>query len=194
MPKKTPNKKLQKLVNFIFEVGTAKNIFRSHRQVLPWANDTVASHSFRTAIIGLFLAELEGADKNKVMRMCLFHDLAELRTGDANYIQKFYRSEDEHKAIREQWKDLMGGHEIKKLLSEYMARKTKEAAIAKDADNLDQLALQIEYLPDGSYSQKRWNGRILRMIKTKLARQLADLMIKSPPFKWLYDFLDSKKK
>jgi len=187
------NKKLEKIVNFVFEIGTAKNVIRSHHQYLRNANDSIAAHSFRTAIIGLVLADLEKADKDKVVRMCLLHDLAELRTGDANFVNSFYRTENEEKAIKDQWSNVPVGKETIELLKEYNKRKTKEAVVAKDADNLDQIFLQREYLPENSSDLKRWHNHIVQKIRTISARRIADLALKTNPLKWLYDFADLQK-
>jgi len=182
------SKKFNKIVNFIFEVGTASNIIRSHHQILRNANDTIASHSFRVAIIGLILADLEKVDKDKIIKMCLLHDLAELRTGDANFINRFYRVDEEEKAIKNQWSDIPSGKAMIKLLNEYNARKTKEAIIAKDADSLDQIFLQREYLPAKSYDLKKWHNHITRQLKSASACKIARLTLKTNPLKWLYDF------
>jgi len=184
-------KNLSKIINFIFEVGTAKNILRTHHQVLRNSDDNVASHSFRVAIIGLILADLEDANKDKVVMMCLLHDLAELRTGDANFIHKFYRKEDEEKAIKEQWADIPIGEEIIELLSEYNKRETKEAITAKDADILEQIFLQKEYMSDKSYDLQRWHNNMAKELKTASAREIADSALETNPLKWLYDFSDS---
>lgn len=185
---------LEKIVNFIFEVGTARNILRSQHQILKNSNDLISSHSFETAIIGLILADLEKADKGKVITMCLLHDLPELRTGDANFINSFYRVDKEEKAIKDQWSGIPGGEEIIKLLSEYNEGETKEAIVAKDADILNQIFLQREYLPQNSYDLKRWHNHQLQGIKTASARQIANLALKTNPLKWVYDFSDSQKK
>jgi len=179
---------LKTIVNFLYEVGTAKNIVRSHRQVLKNANDTIAAHSFRTAIIGLILAELENANEDKVLKMCLLHDLAELRTGDANFINKYYRVEDEEKAIQDQWKDIVGGKKVTSLLKEYNKRKSKEAIVAKDADILDQIFLQKEYLSQRPYDFKKWHTYHEKRLKTKSALQIARLVFKTESMDWVYDF------
>ena len=61
-----------------------------HQQVLLAHDptDNIASHSFRAAFIGYFLAKQLKADANKVLKMCLLHDLEEIRTGDHNWIHK----------------------------------------------------------------------------------------------------------
>ena len=187
---KKKNRKLEKIINFIFEAGTGRNIVRSPHQVLRQANDTISSHSFRVAIIGLILADMEKVNKDKVVKMCLLHDIAELRTGDSNFINKFYRNEEEKKAIKDQWVEIPGGKEIIKLLSEYNARKTKEAIVAKDADNLDQIFLQREYLPEKSYDLRKWHNHITRKLETTSARKISNLALKTNPIKWVYDFSD----
>lgn len=184
---------LRKIVNFLFEVGTARNIFRTHHQVIRWSNDTIASHSFRTAIIGLILARLENMDEDKVFKMCLLHDLAELRTGDANFINKYYRTENEEKAIQEQWKNIIGGKKIISLLKEYNDRKSKEARVSKDADILDQIFLQKEYLSQSPYDFKKWHSYHEKRLKTKSALKIARLVFKTRAMDWVYDFADSVK-
>lgn len=106
------------LADFIFEMGTLRNMRRMHSQVIPNSNDTIASHSFRTAIIGYLLAELEGVNKEKVIEMALFHDIAEARTGDANFIHHFYVEQKEEKAHHEQTENIPNGKDIESLLKE----------------------------------------------------------------------------
>lgn len=184
----------KKIVNFLYEVGTARNIVRSHCQVIRDANDTIAAHSFRVAIIGLILAESEKADKNKVLKMCLLHDLAELRTGDAHSVNKYYRVEQEEKAIKDQWKDIIGGKEMRSLLKEYNERKSKESRVAKDADVLEQIFLEKEYFPENSYDLKRWHNHMKKQLKTETSLKIDKLAFKTRPIGWVYDFSDSIEK
>jgi len=181
------------IVNFLYEVGTARNIVRGHCQLIRNADDTIAAHSFRTAIIGLILAELEETNEDKALKMCLLHDLAEIRTGDANFINKYYRVEQEEKAIQGQWKDIVGGKKVISLLKEYNERKSKEAIVAKDADILDQIFLQKEYLFHRPYDFKKWHDNMERQVKTKSALKIARLVFKTRTMDWLYDFAKSIK-
>lgn len=185
---------LKEIVNFLFEVGTARNIIRSHCQAIKEADDTIAAHSFRTAIIGLILAKMEDVDEDKVFKMCLLHDLAELRTGDANFINKHYRTENEEKAVRDQWKNIIGGKKIISLLKEYNDRKSKEARVSKDADILDQIFLQKEYLSQSPYDFKKWHDYAEHQIKTRSALKIAQLVFRTRAMDWVYDFADSVKK
>jgi len=137
---------------------------------------------------------LEKADSDKVVKMCLLHDLAEVRTGDSNFVNKFYRVEEEEKAINDQWSGMPGGEEAISLLDEYNGKKTKEAIIAKDADNLDQIFLQKEYLSERPYDLKRWHEHIARHLKTSSARQIADLVLNTNSLKWVYNLDEAAKK
>ncbi len=90
--------------------------------------------------IGYALASLEGnVDVGKVVQMCLFHDIAEARSLDHNYVAQKYVTVDEEKIIHEQTMDLPFGDGIRALLHEYIERTSKESLLAKDADDLELL-------------------------------------------------------
>jgi len=181
-------KKLGRIVDFLFEVGTLQNMQRMHSQYLRLAKETIAEHSFRTAIIAKVLAELEGADGNKAMSMGLFHDLAEARTGDANFVHKLYIKQEEKKAHREQLNGVPSGEEIIKLLDEFREQRTKEAIVAKDADRIDQILLQREYLQGQPHDFELWHKNIAKDLQTESAKQLAKKIKERNPLQWLYNF------
>jgi len=181
-------KKVSRIVDFLFEVGTLQNMRRMHSQYLRLAKETIAEHSFRTAIIAQVLAELEGADNNKAMKMGLFHDLAEVRTGDANFVHKRYVKQEERKAYQDQLKGVPSAEEIIKLLDEFNEQETKEAMVAKDADRIDQILLQREYLQGKPYDFERWHKNIAKDLQTKSAQQLAEEIKDRNPLQWLYNF------
>ena len=70
---------LKKITNFFFEIASMRRITRAHSQVIPYVNENIADHSFRVTIIGMILAKMENCDENKIIKMCLFHDVAETR-------------------------------------------------------------------------------------------------------------------
>ncbi|MCK5122631.1 MAG: HD domain-containing protein [Candidatus Pacebacteria bacterium] len=181
-----------KITDLLFEVGTLRNMRRMHSQTLPQANDTIASHSFETAIIGMLLAKMENADENKVLKMCLFHDIAETRTGDANFIHSHYVKADEEKVIRDQYSGTPLEKEIIEILDEYNKEKSKEAIIAKDADSISQIISQCNYLKD-SKDLARWNRHTIKRLKTKSAKKLAKTIINKNSFDWFYNFSDATK-
>lgn len=178
----------KKIVDFLFEVGSLQNMQRMHSQVLRLADETIAEHSFRAGIIAMVLAELEGVDKEKAMKMAFFHDLAEARIGDANFVHHFYVKQEERRAYQEQLKDIPGGREIIKLLDEFNRQETKEAIVVRDADRLDQILLQREYLQDKPQDFKLWHQNMAKDLKTKSAKELAREVKRHNPLQWVYNF------
>ena len=189
---KSQKKNYNKIADLLFEVGTLRNMKRMHSQILSQANDTLASHSFETAIIGMLLAKMENADENKVLKMCLFHDIAEARTGDANFIHSHYVKQNEEKAVRDQYSGTPLKEEVIEILDEHNKRKSKEAIISKDADLLSQIISQCNYLKD-SKDLARWNRHTIKRLKTKSAKDLAKAIMKRNPFEWFYNFSDATK-
>ena len=181
-----------KIADLLFEIGTLRNMKRMHCQTLPQANDTIASHSFEVAIIGMILAEMENVDENKVLKMCLFHDVAKARTGDANFIHSHYVKMDEEKAIRDQYFETPLEEEIIEILDEYNKRKSKESIIAKDADLINQTLLQCNYLKK-SEDLTRWNRHSMKLLKTRSAKTLTKTITERSPFEWFYNFPDATR-
>ena len=124
-------------IDFLYELGTLRHTNRSWVQFggLPFAN--VAEHTFRTAMIAMLIALREGAKVERVVQMALVHDLHESRVGDANYVQKMYRSDDVESAWLEMGCKTSGASHLRGLHEEMSAGKTLEAKIVKDADKLD---------------------------------------------------------
>jgi putative hydrolase of HD superfamily len=187
---KKQNTNFNKIADLLFEIGTLRNMKRMHCQTLPQANDTIASHSFEVAIIGMILAKMENVDENKVLKMCLFHDIAEARTGDANFIHSHYVKANEKKAIKDQCSETPLEKEIIEILDEYIERKSKESIIAEDADLINQIISQCNYLKD-SKDLDRWNRHSIKGLKTKSAKELAKTITKRSPFEWFYNFPDA---
>ena len=105
---------MKEIVNFLFEVGMLQKTPRSGFQFLGSGDESVAEHILRTLYIAYALCKLEpGVDEWRVMKLCLFHDLPEARTGDMNYVNKKYVEVDEEKAVRDLTQTLFFGDEIK---------------------------------------------------------------------------------
>jgi putative hydrolase of HD superfamily len=63
--------------------------------------------------------------------------MSESRSGDLHYVSRQYSSRDESKAIQDTLGQTILEKELIELWEEYEEKKTKEAQIVKDADNLD---------------------------------------------------------
>ncbi len=151
------DKQTGRIAQFLFEVSTLRFITRSHRQTLfeNDPSDNIASHSFNVAMIGFFLAKMEEVNWQKVMIMCLLHDLGEVRTGDHNWIHRRYVSEDDERVLEEQL-GLLPFSELADMAREYRARQSSESIVAKDADILGQVVLLKEYEQKGNQEAKLW--------------------------------------
>lgn len=192
--KKTKNKdsgKIKKLTSFFFEIGTLRKIVRSHRQTLLTddLSDNIASHSFRVAIIGYFLAKEVGADPDKVIKMCLLHDIEESRAGDQNWIHKKYIKVFEDEIRREQLGKIPHSQELLNLSKDYDGKKSLEAKVAKDADLLDQILLLREYEWMGNREAKRWlDGGVQRKrMYNQITRQIVKEISKQRPSLWWHN-------
>ena len=183
----------KKIVNFLFEIASLRRLTRSHRQLIQDVNDNISDHSFRVAIIGLILAKLEKSNEEKVLKMCIFHDIPEARTGDANLINQQYASLNETEALKDQMKGLPIGSEIKEVLLEREQKKTKEAKIALDADKLDQMVLQQEYFHSDKVNRKKWQDHTEKMLLTRSAKKIAKKIRSADPFDWLEVLIEEKE-
>ena len=180
-------KEIKKLTLFFYEVGNLRKVLRAHQQTLfsQDLTDNIASHSFRVAFIGYFLAKELKADADKVMKMCLLHDIEETRSGDRNWVHKRYIHVFEEEIREGQLKKLPKSEELLKLSKEYQQRKTLEAKIAKDADLLDEIFLLKEYEWQGNKEATDWlKGDYEKYMFTKLAKQIAKETRRLKPSLW----------
>ena len=131
---------MDRIVEFLFEVGMLKRTPRSGWQFLGSGSETVAEHVYRTTMIAFVLARLDGTvDTEKVLRLALAHDLPEARTGDLNYVNQKYVSADEALAAEDMTRGLPFGGELRELMAEYREEISPEAILTHDADQLEML-------------------------------------------------------
>ncbi|HRR40311.1 MAG TPA: HD domain-containing protein [Syntrophales bacterium] len=160
---------------------------RTGFQFLGTGCESVAEHLLRTVFIGYALCKLEpGVDENRVIKMCLFHDLPEARTGDMNYVNKKYVTVDEGKAVEELTEGLFFGSEIKSAIDEFNEKKTRESMLSHDADQLA-LIYQLKELGDlGNKYSKEWIDFAVRRLYTDTARGMAEEVLKTDSSQWWF--------
>jgi putative hydrolases of HD superfamily len=165
---------LNAIADFLFEVGMLKRTPRSGFQFLGTGRETVAEHSLRCAVIGYVLARMSGhLATDRIVFMCLFHDLTEARTGDLNYVNKKYVTADEDAALRDMTEDLPFGDEIRVLTEEFNRGATEESDCAHDADQLEMI-LQLKELGDlGNRYSQEWIATAVKRLRTNNGRRLA---------------------
>jgi putative hydrolase of HD superfamily len=178
----------KRIAEFLFEVGMLKKTPRTGYQFLGSGAESVADHSFRTTLIGYVLASLEPrADRNKVILMCLLHDLAEARTGDHNYVNKRYVKVNEDKAVHDQVQGLGFGDEITALIDEFNTSDSLEARLSKDADQLDLILELKQELDSGNPNSRDWLFFAVKRLLTKNAQKLAEEILKADSAGWWFE-------
>ncbi len=104
-------------------------------------HESVAEHSWRLALTALFLRdEFPALDTDKVIRMCLIHDLGECFTGDIPTFLKSDGDEKREQAALSEWVASLPtpySTELKALYAEMDALETDEAKLYKALDKLE---------------------------------------------------------
>jgi putative hydrolase of HD superfamily len=178
---------MKRIANFLFEAGMLKRTPRTGFQFLGSGAESVAEHIFRTVYIGFALGNLAGnVDKDKIMKMCLFHDLPEARTGDLNYVNKKYVEVDIEKAVDDLAATVPFGDEIRELVLEFEKGEGLEALIARDADQLELILALKEYKDLGNKYADEWIDFALRRLKTDVALELAKTIIETDSSLWWF--------
>ena len=181
--------KLDSIAKYIYEIGQLKLIKRSGWwRIGVREPESIAEHSYRTAIIGYILASLEGANAEKTATMCLFHDAAEARIGDLSWVAKRYiqTGDSEQVAFKEQAEQLPQeiASKILALANEYKQRSSQEAQLVREADLLECLLQSREYAMQGYVKGDEWAKMCRDGLQTDTAKQLADSCLNSDPGDW----------
>ena len=103
--------------------------------------ESVAEHSWRTALMAMLLTEeFPEADMDKVIRMCLIHDMGEAFTGDIPTFAKTGADTRKEDDILLNWVSTLpedAREEWTALLTEMNAMETREAKIYKALDKME---------------------------------------------------------
>ena len=130
----------EQFISFLGRVEKLKSVPR-HCVTSDGVVENVAAHSWRTALMAYLLKdELMDVDIDKVIRMCLIHDLGEAVTGDIPTFEKTQEHEQTEKEamdglLRELPEALY--QEFTALLAEMEALQTREARVYKALDKLE---------------------------------------------------------
>ena len=131
---------VRKLLDALHVAERLKDATR-HCYTTNGRHESVAEHSWRAALMALFLRdEFPEADMDKVVRMCLIHDLGEAFTGDIPTFEKTAGDEETEERLLYAWVDTLPqpyGAELRALYEEMAERRTLEARIYKAIDGLE---------------------------------------------------------
>lgn len=126
--------------DFIHIAENLKNNTR-HSVTSTGRAESVAEHSWRVSLMALLLEdEIRDADFNKIIRMCILHDLGEAITGDIpSFLKTEADSAHEDKMVFRLMDTLPEPqrNKCRTLFEEMLALETKEAKIYKALDKLE---------------------------------------------------------
>lgn len=104
-------------------------------------HESVAEHSWRISLMAMLLTpEFPELDMNKVIRMCLIHDLGEAFTGDIPTFNKTAADTDTEDRLYNAWVATLPEEtkaEFQTLLAEMEALETPEAKLYKSLDKME---------------------------------------------------------
>lgn len=149
---------VREYLDIIHKAERLKDTMR-HCTTSQGRTESVAEHSWRTALMALLLRnEFPDVDINKVVNMCLIHDLGECFTGD---IPTFLKTDAERKtedSLLHEWINSMPtevSDDLTALFSEMETQKTVESKIYKALDKLEAL-IQHNESPLNTWSDNEY--------------------------------------
>jgi putative hydrolase of HD superfamily len=180
-------------IELLFEIGSFRHLERGWKNLLGTDVANSSEHSFRVAWLALILSGMEKkGNHEEILKLALLHDLPEGRCGDVNYLSRQYVERDENKSVKDIFANTIYEKEILKLWRKWEGKKSIEARIVKDADNLDIDIELRELINRGEITakvfensrkkrQKRGEGPLLY---TKSAKILLHQIRKSHSYDW----------
>ncbi|MBA2368433.1 MAG: HD domain-containing protein [Candidatus Protochlamydia sp.] len=177
---------MNEIVNLLNEIGMLAHIPRSGLGFLGSGKQSVAEHSYRVALIAYALARLskDSIDLNKLVMICLLHDLPEARIGDLNYVQKKYVEPMLEKALQDLSDGSFLGPEIVGWIEEYENGTSLESKIAHDADQLELILLLKREHELGNIKAADWYQKARQRLTTPMGVELAESIIQTSSDSW----------
>ncbi len=182
----------RKLITFLSTVNKLKDTTR-HCYTVTGRKESVAEHSWRLALMAMLLSnEYPHLDINKVIKMCLIHDLGEAITGD---IPSFYKTEKDEKKEDKAIEYLLSllpspeKEEIEALYAEMNERKTDEAKLYKALDKMEAVIahnespistwIPLEYTENLIYGEKeasfsKYTDDLRKMLKEDTEKKIKE--------------------
>ena len=129
-----------KLLDILHTAERLKDTHR-HCDTSKGRRESVAEHSWRLALMAFFHRdEFPDTDMDRVIRMCLIHDLGEFFTGDIPSVLKTDADTEKEDSLLERWVSGLPAPysaEMSALYAEMNALQTPEAKLYKALDKLE---------------------------------------------------------
>ncbi|MGL4741186.1 MAG: HD domain-containing protein [Sarcina sp.] len=132
----------RKLLDILTIAERLKDTTR-HCYTAKGRHESVAEHSWMMTLMAFLMKdEFEDVDMDKVIKMCIIHDLGECFTGDIPTFEKNKTHEKTEKLLLDNWLSSLPSNyskEMKALYKEMEERQTTESKIFKSIDSLEAL-------------------------------------------------------
>ncbi len=178
--------RMARLADFLFEAGMLRKTPRTGYQFLGSGAENVAEHSFRTALIGYVLGRMAGANAERTAMLALIHDFHEARTGDFNYVNSMYNTSNHRLAMEHALKGTGLTDALLPLWDEQETGDTPEAALAKDADQIDLILNLVEQKNLGNPYAEKWLVPAMQRVKTEQGKALAEAALSADHTDWWF--------
>ena len=157
--------------------------------------ESIAEHSFRTAIIAGLLASMEGADPARATFLAVWHDTQETRVSDIPHLGRRYlkaASNEQVTADQTAGMPAAAAEQLRALIHDYENGDGLEVQCAHDADKLDCLFQAIEYRDTGHQNVGGWIESSRSKLRTKSAQRLADAAVAMSSQEWHNSIMRAK--
>ena len=133
------------LLNILHTAEKLKDTTR-HSYTSGGRHESVAEHTFRLALMAYFIKdEFPEADIDKVIKMCLLHDVGEAFTGDIPAFDKTSTDEETEKRLLYDWVDNLPAPYNTEMIALYREMEEQQSLEAKLFKALDGLEAVIQH-------------------------------------------------
>ncbi|GAA3155527.1 HD domain-containing protein [Planomonospora alba] len=185
------------VTGLLYEIGLLKRYRRTGWLVAGVRDpESIADHSFRTAVIAAVITAMEGGNPERAAFMSLFHDTQETRTTDIHHLGKRYlRATPNEEVTADQVRGVPGpvAEMITGAVGEYEERASLEAVCARDADKLECLVQAVEYREQGNGNVRPWIDSSLAALTTSSAKRLAEEVLRTGSLEWVQRLLGGEQ-
>jgi len=159
-------------------------------------HESVAEHSWRISLLAFFIRdEFPDADMDKVIKMCLIHDIGECFTGDIPTFLKTKADEEKEESLLSEWVASLPKpycDEMRDLYAEMDAQITVESKIYKALDKVEAIISHnesdISTWSDNEYSLNMTYGYdrvefsdFLKAFRDEIKRETTEKILKDAP-------------
>ena len=144
--------KFSNLIDYILKLKTIKRTgWISKAKILK--AESVADHSYSLTALSMIFSDLLGLDTEKVMKLCIIHDLAESIIGDympeeISVREKYIKEDNAMKVIISSFPSKIALL-YSDLWKEYTSNQTKEAHLVKQLDKIEMFFQANQYFKNG---------------------------------------------